>query len=62
MKQKYRLIVFIAVAVTVIILFKMNAGEMAQVLRGCTVLPEDPSLVPSFHVGWVISIYNSSSR
>lgn len=34
----------------------MNAGEMAQLLRGCTVLPEVPSLVPSIHVGWVINI------
>lgn len=35
---------------------------MAQLLRSCTPLGEDPSLVPSTHIWQLITSYNSSSR
>jgi hypothetical protein len=39
-----------------------QAVEMAQRLKGCTALAEDPSLAPSTHTGYLTTSCNSSSR
>lgn len=37
------------------------AGEMAQWLEVHTVLAEDPNLIPKTHIGWLTTVYNTSS-
>jgi hypothetical protein len=33
----------------------LGTGEMAQLLRLYTILPEDTSSIPSTHIGWLIT-------
>lgn len=41
---------------------KVGAGEMAQWLRVCTTLSEDQCFIPSIHITWFTTTYNTSPR
>jgi hypothetical protein len=39
-----------------------EAGEKAELSKGCTILAEDSSSVPSTHLGWLTTTNNSNAR